>query len=244
MKNLVWALIVLIFGLLVGVFRNRIPIIELLNRTDIMLDLITLLVGGVALYIYSKQKDDKKRDAANILFIEITNAESILSLAKENLDKKLPSDVVFSTYSIPTESWSKYKYLFVRDFDRTEWDSISDFYDKANSFDQAVDHNKSLFQKNEDQIRASLDKTLAEITKENLIDVAKIESDPREGKKWQQFVILTEKFYYQFMKRQDLYFYRPDKPILDAQLYLNNINLQISSTTVGSKLKSLGNITT
>lgn len=240
-KKIAWAILFLIIFLTL-VFSNKFPFSSFLNKTDMPLDLITILVGSVAFIIYSKQKDDKKRDAANILFIEITNAETIMKTAKENLEKKLPSEYALSSEAMPTENWSNYKYLFVRDFERLEWDAISDFYNKAQLFNQAVNHNKSFFQKNEEQIRINLERTLDGFVKSNPVDVSRIDTDPKEEKKWQNFIKLTTRFYNQFMKRQDLYFYKPDKPILDAQLYLNNINLQISTTSIGTKLKKLANI--
>ncbi len=39
---------------------------------------------------------------------------------------------------MPTESWSKYKYLFVRDFDRDERDIIFGFYEQCNTYDETV----------------------------------------------------------------------------------------------------------
>lgn len=241
-KTIAWAIILLTAFTILGIFGNKFYLNLFIGKTDIPLDLITILVGSIAFIIYSKQKDDRKRDAANILFIEITNAETIMKTAKENLEKKVPSEYALSSEAMSTESWSKYKYLFVKDFERLEWDAISDFYNKAQLFNQAVNHNKSFFQKNEEQIRVNLERTLTEFVKKNPVDVSKIDSDPKEEKKWQNFIKLTTKFYDQFMKRQDLYFYKPDKPIIDAQLCLNNANLQISATGVGTKLKKLGNI--
>lgn len=243
MKKILWVCILVIGGLLVGLSWNHLPLIYLLNRTDLTLDIITLLAGLVALFIYFKQKDDEKKDIAKILFIEITNAENILKTAKVNLDNSLPSDFALSTKSMPTESWSKNKYLFVREFDRLEWDEITEFYNKAELFDQAVEHNKSLFRRNEEQIRINLDRMLAIFTQENPIDVSIIDTNLKEKKKWENFQKTIDKFYYQFMRGIfPNYFYRPDKPINDAKLYLSNINLQISSSTVCIKLKKLANI--
>lgn len=227
---------------IIDIFGNKLPLGNLTTTTDLPLDAITLIAGFLAFAIYFKQKADNKKDAAKILYIEITNAEQIMKASKEKLELKLGSEYALSTEAMSTESWSKYKYLFLRDFDRLEWTLISDFYNKAKLFDLAVSHNKSFFTKNEEQIRFNLESVLAEFVKKYPVDILKIATDPKEEKKWKSFMKLTEHFYNQFMKRQDLFFYRPDKPIIDAQLYLNNTNLQISATNLGVKLKKLGNI--
>lgn len=243
LNKIFFGCIILIIGLILsGILKIQFSNIYISN-TDIPLDIITLIAGLVALIIYYTQKKDAKKDAANILYIEITNAEKIMKLAKENLEQNMASEHALSANAMHTESWSKYKYLFVRDFDRIEWDSISDFYSKTKLFDQAVNHNQSLFQKNEDQVRGNLQRILFKLVENNPVDVSKIDSDEKEEKKWQNFVKTSGDSYNQFMKALfPLYFYKPEKPIIDAKLYLNNINLQISENSVGLKLKKIGGI--
>lgn len=241
-KISLWA-IPLIIGFVIGIFLTNVKFTQIhITDSASLLNIITLFGGLVVLFIYLKQKIDAKKDAANILYLEIANAEKILKQAKEGLEKgNLPENVLIIS-AMPTESWTKYKYLFVRDFDEKDWNALEDFYNKCYQFDQAVKHNSSLFQKNEDQIRSNLDQALAEFVKKAKIDSLKIDTDDLEQKKWQDFVRLTTNFYNLFLRRQDLFFYKPQKPVTDAIFCLNNMNLNILQSNAIRKLKILASL--
>ena len=62
---------------------------------------VTLVVGGVAIYLYITQKKENKRDAAKIIVQEIRRAEDIIS------DYKKTGSYQFARKIIPTNSWAK-----------------------------------------------------------------------------------------------------------------------------------------
>lgn len=210
---------------------------------DFLSTAATLIVGSIALYLYGKQKFDEKRNAANIIYLELISASRVLKRAKEDLGKKgIPSEYALAYPSMPSESWSKNKYLFVRNFEPKEWDSIEDFYKKCQLFDQAVEHNNSLFIKNEQEIRINLAKYLAEYLSKNKVDMTKFNpttfqfNDPITRRKWQSIVDGVTNFQSMLINSSTLFIYKPQKPINDANLQLDNLDLDISESSIGNKL--------
>lgn len=242
-KNFVTlAALLLLIGLISGINKNL--IISYLQRDPLLL-FVTLVVGLTGLFIFYKQKAEYKQDAANIIYLEITNAERILKEAKEKLEQDFGSQFIFSDLCMQIESWSKYKYLFSRDFSRDEWDYITDFYNKAYMFDEAALQNRSYFQKNEEQIRINLHKSLADYVKTAKLKFPVLTAT--EKNKFQELINQTTNFYQIFMSiitdSNSIFFYSPKKPLDDAKLILNNLNLDISQSSAGLKLKLLANNT-
>lgn len=217
-----------------GVFTNTAWIEN--SVPTIFVAIATLLVGSYAFTLYKKQKEDIKRDAANIISLEIQNAEKVLKLAQRSLEKDLPtlpSDVI----TMPTESWNKNKYLFVSDFDSNQWEAISNFYSTCMLFDEAVRTNASYFQKNEEQIRVNIQKNTSELTKEY---IKKIDSAATEADKAKFRAELRAKSGEQMnLYLSAVYEYTPKKPVDDAKLALDTIKLNISLPGAISKLKEL-----
>jgi hypothetical protein len=198
--------------------------------------LATLLVGLYAFTLYKKQKDDIKKDAANILLLELQNAEKVLKLAQRSLEKT-PADIPYDAITMPTESWSKNKYLFVTDFDNNEWEAISNFYSACSLFDESVRTNASYFQKNEEQIRVNIQQWSAEIAKDYGARIEKAKTTDAKTK-------LKAELSVKIAEATDLYLsgvkeYGPVKPVNDAKLCLETIKLNISLPTAISKLKEL-----
>ena len=192
----------------------------------------TLLVGLFAFGVYLWQKYDNKKDAANIILLEIKNAERALRKVKNSLSKEiLEADIVV----MPEDSWSKHRYLFVRNFDRDEWDLITDFYAKCKLIDESIRYNNSAFLNDVEQIRANKQRVLADYTKEHV----KLENTDDEIR---DFMEITDKFDTVYMKRQDTFMYLPVKPVNDAKLYLSGISISLSQSSVGTKLKKIARI--
>ena len=202
-------------------------------NTNTFVGLITLLVGSFALYLYNKGKSDFKREAAGILLYEIENAERLLKTAKENLAAN-PPILSENQLLVPTESWSKYKFLFVRDLARDEWDGLNDFYNRCFLYDNAVKYNNSFFTKNEEQLRVNKQRVLTGYLKKHV--EAQVGKDVPEADKISR---ISDEFDKQFMNNPSLLFYSPQKPIMDAQNAVRNINAAISLGIIGTKLKIL-----
>jgi hypothetical protein len=96
-------------------------------NSNFFIAIVTLAVGSIALFIYWKRRLDNKRDIASIILLEIKNAERLLKDEKEQFIKS-NEESIGTELLMPVESWSKNKYLFVRDLDRDEWDTITEFY--------------------------------------------------------------------------------------------------------------------
>lgn len=94
--------------------------------------LATILAAFVAFWVYRKQKEDAKRDAAKIILQEIRRAEDIISDYKQN------GSYQFAKKIIATNSWSKNIHLFVGDLDNDELDKISDLYSTGEYLDSLI----------------------------------------------------------------------------------------------------------
>src|SRR5690606_44674 len=95
---------------------------------------VAIVAATGAFIIYFIRRRDHKKDAANIVLLEVKNAERNLEEARktyEDAKQKNAAAIVFpeKLRLMPTESWTKYKYLFVRDLSPEQWDEVSKFYD-------------------------------------------------------------------------------------------------------------------
>jgi hypothetical protein len=101
-------------------------------NSNFALAVVTLVVGGIAIYLYISQKRENKRDAARIIVQEIRRAEDIIS------DYKKTGSYQFARKIIPTNSWAKNIHLFVGDLHNDELDKISDLYSVGEYLDRLV----------------------------------------------------------------------------------------------------------
>lgn len=92
------------------------------------------LVGFLAIYLYFKQKKDKKRDAARLILQEIRYAEQQI----RNYRATIPPQYSLSSRLLPTNSWNDNIHLFIKDLKETEIDMISAFYSKATYIDSLI----------------------------------------------------------------------------------------------------------
>ncbi len=187
-------------------------------NSNFFVTLTTLLVGGVAIWLYIKQKKDQKREAAEIILMEIRAAERTLSQIKE----ASIGENIRNLFIMPVNNWNKYNHLFVKDFDRDEWDSINSFYSKC-----------TLAEKSLEEIRKNLYIQLehkAEIVQSILGQIAKdaISDADYEHKK----EIFLKRF------EQEGHLFRPNQPLKDLITFLNNIPI-ITTSTIGIKLKKI-----
>ncbi|HUB93219.1 MAG TPA: hypothetical protein VMB52_01835 [Verrucomicrobiae bacterium] len=80
---------------------------------------VTLVVGFFAIYVYRKQKRDEKMRAARIILLEVRNAEKQLKEARVRINEAAKNDLQIvpeRLYAMPTNSWRRLNYLFVKDF--------------------------------------------------------------------------------------------------------------------------------
>lgn len=203
-------------------------------NSNLFIAIVTLVAGFVAYFLYRKRNKDFKKDAANILLLEIQNAERQLKVAREQMTRS--SILVDNAYVMPTESWSKYKYMFVRDFDRDEWDTISSFFEKCTLFDDAVRHKSTSFKNNESEIRANMHRITADYVK----DYVNTDEDERNKDKLIEEINLFQDVYLGLP--YSLTLYSPQKPIDDAKQQLDGLKDNLSQTSVGTKLKRVAKL--
>ena len=107
--------------------------IILFFNSNFFIALVTLIVGGLAIYLYLKQKTDKKRDAASLILQEIRYAEQQIRNARS-----MGANYYFANKLLPTNNWDNNIHLFVNDLDEIEIDLISQFYSQATYLDCVI----------------------------------------------------------------------------------------------------------
>ena len=201
--------------------------------------IITIIVGSVAIIVYKLEQKNRKKQAAVAILFELKNAESLVRQAKTNISTNSPTEKLSENlYLMNYESWSKSRHLFVKDFEESEWTKISNYYNTCLLFDRAVNHQHSIFQANEDKIRSERIRVWADIV------YSYEDQDHKIKKELQEY---CEKRFWSFenafMKNIDILFYAPMKPVNDAQKYLNSDDLlPISDTIIGAKLRKIAKL--
>ena len=209
---------------------------------SILSSVVTLVVGLGAFRIYKKQKHDAKRDAANVILLEIENAEQQLQVINQNQQQ---GSLAENIYLMKNSSWDSYRYLFVRDFDRNEWDKISDFYNKCHQYDEAVTFNNKYFGSNVEKTQLQLQRVLAGFAKDftDAILAATTDREKSDLKDLygQRKNLFVDSYGLRVNDADFLppYFYNPQKPVNDAKAILSTIETDLSLTSVGIKLKRM-----
>lgn len=210
------------------------PEVQAIHFQTILTALVTFIVGLGAFLVYIWQKHDRKKTAARILLIEIENAERQLSNIKNmsGNSESLPEN----GYLMPTSSWEKYRHLFGRDFTSREWDAISDFYNRCAQFDKAVTYDASSLEYDIEALRISVKQSLAlGLAITILGDTSAMSEDELDA----AYVNFANKLVNIYMKAENLYMYKPKKPLNEATKAIKDLNDTISLTSVGDKFRKI-----
>lgn len=210
--------------------------------------LIALIAALGAFLIYFLRRRDYKKDAANIILLEIKNAERNLDEARKSYEEARSDDpqrIVFpeKLRLMSTESWTKYKYLFVRDFTTEQWDEIGSFYENCRYFDEAVEIKDSSFNLNLSEIRASIQRNVGIYSRQLADEMTPNPDLDLEIEKNNQQLI--DKYRDKKNNAVDANLdhliepYSADKPYKDAAYYFNLLPMSLVNTTTGSRLKQL-----
>lgn len=97
------------------------------------LGIITLFVGIIAIYLYLKQKSDRKRSAARLILQEIRYAEQQIRNSGRGA-----RGYALSSKLLPTNSWNDNVHLFAKHLKETQIDMISEFYSKTIYIDSLI----------------------------------------------------------------------------------------------------------
>lgn len=192
--------------------------INFLN-SNFFIALITLTVGGFAIGLYIRQKRDFKRDAANIILMEIRHAE------KEAERMKAVGVESSNTVKIilPTNNWIKHNYLFIKDLDRDELDLINNFYNQCSAIDGAL--SQMSISKQLEQKGSCIHNILVQIAKDAI-------SQADFDNKKKNFLDIIH---------DEAYVFRPDAPLNTIIKGLNNLTM-ITTSTAGGKLKKIAKL--
>lgn len=123
---------ILILGFILVIIFISLEFFDSFVNSNFFLALITLIVGGIAIYLYLIEKRNKKRDAAKIILQEVRRAEDIISDYKEHRQYK------FTKKIIATNSWAKNIHYFVGDLNVDELDKISNLYSTGEYLDSII----------------------------------------------------------------------------------------------------------
>lgn len=193
--------------------------------------LVTFAVGFIAFFIYQRQKKDTKKAAANSIYLEIQHIEKCLSKVKEAVRAGSLNNLDLSL--LREDSWSKYSPLFSSDFDKEEWEVITDFYQNARLLDEAIKLSSKSFGDDISQIRVNKQRILADISKDTL------EAQPIDGEEAiRQFQTKVDIFDKLYMSKQEDYAYTPVKYLNDAKKCIEDLD-RISITSIGTKFKKI-----
>jgi len=223
-------------------------IIYLILSSPIATPLIAIVTIASTFAIYYVRRRYAKKDAALIILLEMQNADANIDEARkvyEAAKANNPSTIVFpeKLRLMKTESWTKYKYLFVRDFTDQQWQEIGKFYNNCINFDTAVEHRDSNFFRNEAAIRESIQNTVglysrefAEEAKDNPESTPTIE---RENAKLLESKLRKKNIAVSTNISALLELYNPDKSFHDAVYYFSLLPHNIENTPIGQKLRRL-----
>ncbi len=106
--------------------------LPLFLNSSFFLALTTSAVGYFAIYLYQRQKRDKKQDIARLILQEIRYAELKVRRHREFGQYKLYDKL------LPTNSWNDNLHLFINELSESEVDLISDFYSKSSYLDVLI----------------------------------------------------------------------------------------------------------
>ncbi len=201
--------------------------------SSFFLALTTITVAAIALYIYKRQRKDELRDAATIILSEIKNSTGLLRGIKERFNPDPASAVLENNIVLEQESWSKYKFMFINLLEQEEWDAVNNFYKHTRLYDDAVRLNGSFFNANIRQTWVSLHSYYLNKLK------SFTESDLSAKDISEELKKDVATFRDLYINNQYSVNYYPLKPINDAKYALDNLNLELSTSSVFVRLRKL-----
>lgn len=209
--------------------------------SNLFVGLIALGVGIAAYRVYYKQKRDEKRNAANIILLEIQGAEN--ALTRVTLDKPMLDIDEDDVSLMSTSSWDKYKHLFVRDFkDINEFNKITEFYNRCKAYDEAVHLRNSSFYHNQKMLRSNTHAALRECLVDYLKDIDGVEDQEKRDEAYRKYLAKRQIAIDMLVvkdKGPEIFTYMPSQPDLIAKRILGTIDRNLSTSIPGDVLKTL-----
>jgi hypothetical protein len=117
------------------------PFVDFLN-SNFFVSLTTFLTVITAFWLYKRQKNDNKRNAALIILSEIRNAEMKLKIVKKRVSGNTYDDFPLV---LTINSWINFSHLFAKDFDQDQLDRINSFLATCQSIDEMANKDNNFF---------------------------------------------------------------------------------------------------
>ncbi len=185
---------------------------------EIINSVVTLIVGGTALFSYWFSKKHEERNAAIVIIMDIRHAESVvISILEKGFVDKNTKDV------LKENNWSKYKHLFASKLSQDDFIAFNRFFDSCVEMSDARKKIRETFYNNLN--------IKAEIMQQKILSVEGINTP--DGKKKRLQII-------QQINNED-YVFEPNEP---KDRILLNLQLmgKLSNTVAFEKLKKVARI--
>lgn len=199
----------------------------------------TLVAGYFALRVYRSQKEDEKRNAANVIILEIASAED--ALKKISVDKPYADPKVIL---MPFSSWDRYKHLLVSDFSgyKDEWDKITGFYSQCEEYDNAMAGQNDMEDAKTKAMIVEMQRVLSKYAAtyiEDLIDTDEQERDSLPTQYKAKRDMFIDIYTGSINKNAAIDHYTPQRFTNSAKHALGVIDRSISTSTAGKRLKEI-----
>jgi hypothetical protein len=207
--------------------------------SNLFIAIITFIVGTSGLYLYYRRNQDYKKSVARIIRLEIENAEERLKEARKRVSED-PESLPEHLYAMPEDTWSKNKHLFVKNFKPNEWNSINEFYDFCQLYDEAIKHNDARFAEQEKEIRSNVHRATYKYVIGCSESLLKAKTDERKQKIMDDYFKKIRGTFNIFTDPNNILIYTANKQHQQVDGYLKGVDTTLSTSTVGSKLEKLG----
>lgn len=228
------------------------PLKESLKFGEIFVGFATIFSAWVVLAVYFFQKWNSKVEAAQIIFLEIENAEN--SLAEiDRIFEAYRGDVKYvvlptSIFVLPVNSWKAYKHLFVSNLDQNEQRAINRFFEYCSLIENTMEDIRRYIPISVDEKIRETQRQILNLIKESVDQYEKMakesDNDPQKIIDSQEIMKKHEEKKGNMIKHfaAESYTFPPSFGILEIQEYVKSANkYNISISSVGAKLKAVAN---
>ena len=209
-------------------------LIKILDSTGLQ-TLVGLIVGAFVFIQYRINKTDQLKNAAQLILIDVQSAERKVKNIKSRLtdSNALETDVTV----INQESWTSYRHMLSRFFDRDEWDDLNTFYDKTLLLDKTIAYNSLMFRNDVEQIRVNKQRAAADFAIDTVNSIG-TNGELNRDEVAEMFSSKVKVYDTLYMSEQDTMSYTPVRLANDAKKYIDSMPDIINSSAL-VKLKKI-----
>jgi hypothetical protein len=236
----------------------HIPLVEIGNflNSNFLIGLFTLATALVAYHLYRRQQSDYKKNAAKQIYYEISDTENTIAKLiqlRDNYKNGVIANLEYmdmSEYLMPASVWTDYRYLFVNNFSREEWDRLESFFSARAKARRGIESITEILPKNIEAKTSSAAQAMADIAKEYAKEMgtAEVEAQPQASKDKikAKYSNIGNEFVSQYIgtSSNTPYFNYPFYPGEHYKLlqWIDTMDKELSTTAIGEKLKVIASI--